>query len=199
MALLIVADAPVGVPVEAVVTLSDLKAHLNITKTTADAELTGFLQAALGVVDHLAGGVLPATRTDRVSTCAGVAVLSSTPVLSVSSVTDRAGSVLDPSTYLLNGEAGLITWNTWADLYAGTPGDVEVAYMTGRPSLPWALRLAVLVIAEHLWTSQRGARPGPSPRSGFDGGETFVSGLGYAVPNQALQLLAPYQRAPSVA
>jgi hypothetical protein len=46
--------------------------------------------------------------------------------------------------------------------------------------------LAAQIIIEHLWQTRRGARGGPRP-GGMD--TTLVHGLGFAIPNAALELL----------
>jgi hypothetical protein len=116
------------------------------------------------------------------------------PVGSLVSVASRYGAVTTPLTlsdYELDADTGLLRLASGGRFY----GTYTVTYTSGRDDLPAAIRLAVLVIAEHLWETQRGAAP-VGPLSADD---TFATpGLGYAIPNRALELLAPYRR-PAVA
>jgi hypothetical protein len=73
------------------------------------------------------------------------------------SVSSRYGAVTTPLTlgdYELDPDTGLVRV-AGGDRFCGT---YTVTYTAGRPTLPAAIRLAVLVIAEHLWETQR--RPG---------------------------------------
>jgi len=67
-------------------TLADVKAQLNITTTANDAELQTFVDAAIAVVERLAGVVDPRAITE-VAHCRGgrSLMLMTRPVLSVTS------------------------------------------------------------------------------------------------------------------
>lgn len=166
-------------------TLAEVKKHANIspTKTSDDDELSLFRDAAQEAVEHLIGPVLHRTVTETVSVSNGRALLSETPVLSVQSVAVDGAAV----TYTV-GAAGIVRG---LPTYAST---VAVTYTVGRDVLPASVVVATLIIAEHLWKTQRGQAP--TPLQTEDG--TFVTGLGYAIPNRAVDLLRPYLLAPAV-
>jgi hypothetical protein len=127
----------------------------------------------------------------RVVGCAGAQADAGGSLTAVSSRYGAATTALTLADYELDADTGLLR------LAAGGwfRGTYTVTYTSGRADLPAAIRLAVLVIAEHLWETQRGAAP-VGPLSGDD---TFPTpGLGFAIPNRALELLAPYRR-PAVA
>jgi hypothetical protein len=69
---------------------------------------------------------------------------------------------------------------------------VQVDYTTGYVPTPAAIRLAVLIVAAHLWETQRGTAALPQP--GFDQVPTMAGGAGFAFPNRAKELLADYVR-----
>lgn len=168
------------------ITLEELKKHLNIpaAKTVDHVELELARGSAEEGVEFLVGPVIHATVTETVHPSrSGVAVLAKCPVVSVTSVLSNGVSV----THALNAEAGIISGLPWA-------GDLVVTYTVGRTVLPDSIRLAALIIAAHLWDTQRG--PATSPLQEEE--TTEVPGLGYAVPNRALELLAPYLLAPAV-
>jgi hypothetical protein len=58
--------------------------------------------------------------------------------------------------------------------------------------------MATLIIAGHLWETQRGNSPVASalPAEDYSPG---VVGMGFAIPARAMDLLAPYLRPPNVA
>ena len=177
-------------------TLTDLRAQTNITTSADDEELQDHLDAAVDVVSGIVGPIdSPASVTEtHYNASSDVLVLRRMPVGSLVSVSSRYGAVTTPlllSDYELDADTGLVR------LAAGTRfcGTYTVTYTSGRVDLPAAIRLAVLIIAEHLWSTQRGAAPvGPLATD-----DTFATpGAGYAIPNRALELLAPYRR-PAVA
>ena len=177
-------------------TLTDLRAQTNITSTADDDELQDMLDAAVDVVTGIVGPIdTPASVTEtHYNVQSDVLVLKRMPVGSLVSVASRYGAVTTPLTltdYELDPDTGLLRTVAGARFY----GTYTVTYTSGRADLPAAIRLAVLVIAEHLWETQRGAAPvGPLADD-----DTFATpGLGYAIPNRALELLAPYRR-PAVA
>jgi hypothetical protein len=69
----------------------------------------------------------------------------------------------------------------------------QVVYTAGwGTSLPTAFNLAARIVLQHLWEVQQG--PGQRPTMG-GGDVTRVyrdTGVGYAVPNRVLELMAPY-------
>ncbi len=62
-----------------------------------------------------------------------------------------------------------------------------------RAVFPPDLRLATLIIAGHLWETQRVPQPGGGGPIGF-GGDGAPGGFsaGYGVPNRAMDLMMPY-------
>lgn len=169
------------------ITLDEVKAQANVPLTDAshDAELTRFQLAAQEHVESLVGPVVPRAVTETARASGGMVILSRPPVVSVESLTSNGQAV----TYTLNSGAGLLTGVT-----AG--GELSVSYTAGRSPIPEAIRVAALIIAEHLWKTQLGNVPSALPTEEFT---TAPFGLGYAIPNRAIELLAPYLLAPGIA
>lgn len=171
------------------ITLAEVKAHANIPAgdTSHDTELDLFRGAAQEHVESLIGPVLHRVVTGTVHAHGGVVVLPLAPVVSVESLTSSGTAV----TYTLVGASGLLTGVT-------VRGDLSVSFTAGRSVAPDAVRVAALVIAEHLWKTQLGNQPASGVYPAED--ELTVSaGLGFAIPNRALELLGPYMSAPAVA
>jgi hypothetical protein len=169
-------------------TLADLKAHVNVTTTTHDAELAAMLAAATNVVEAAVGPLVVRSVTETVTVRGGTAILSTPPATGVTSLTTGSGTTVD--TFTLNGRAGLLT---------GLPvsGSVTVTYTAGRDVIPDALSLAVLVVASRLWETQRGNAPARSALPGADDAFTNPSGLPL-LPPLAQALLDPYRLASPV-
>jgi hypothetical protein len=166
------------------ITVDEVKRHANITTSTSDDEVELMRDAAQDAVEGLIGPVLWRTVTQRISANDSTLVLNTTPVLSVTSLT-LSGS---PATYTVI-DGGML-----ADVTAR--GDVVATYVAGRTVVPGAVRLAALIIAAHLWQTQLGSAP-TQLQDGFNNEPTV--GLGYAIPNRAADLLAPYLLLPGVA
>lgn len=168
------------------VTLDELKSHLNTTNASDDVELDLHRSAAEEQVQSLIGPVLQRLVVETSTTRYGAALLKVMPIVEVASV-EYAGAAL--TGWLPGLSTGLVT---------GLPtGDVTVTYTAGRTSCPDSVRLATLIIAGHLWETQRGR----SQRPGMLGPESdgVVTLAGFAVPNRAADLLTPYLVVPGVA
>lgn len=180
-------------------TFTDLKAHLNITSTADDEELQDMLDAAVDIVTDIVGPFDdPASVTEtHYALSSDVLVLRKMPVGTLTAVSSRYGATTTPlvlGDYELDAATGIVRAVS-GYFFRGT---FTVTYTAGRTDTPAAIRLACLIIAAHLWQTQRG---GGSLRPTFPGEEPDLSPVGvsgYAIPNRAKELLAPYMR-PSVA
>ena len=167
-----------GVP-----TLPELKRQLNRPQEDAsdDAELQLYLSAAIESVEAILGGpvqvteVTEAVRPNR----KGLLLLTRQPVVDVLSVS-VAGAPLAAAAYEADEGAATIALGTWRDdLYT-------VVYEAGYDILQASFRLAILIIAQHLWRTQHG---GARNRGGDD--QVMMPGLGFAIPSRAAELLRP--------
>ena len=178
----------------AILTLDEAKTALNLTGiSTYDGELPDYIAAAQECVDFLCG---PSESVDLVETRWGYVeiALSTTPVLSVESVVGQAMGAMTMSSLWVNNAAGVIRARTLA---FQIPGDYyQITYTAGRDTVPLSIKQGVRIILAHQWATQRGINT-RNPAMGSDGTAT-VPGLGYAIPNRALQILAPHMTGPSV-
>jgi hypothetical protein len=169
--------------------LTDLKAHLNLSSSTVDdGELDDILQAADDLVRSMVGSFDAVAVTERVAVHGGTALLSRAPAGAVT-VTDYYGNAVAGA--VVNGPARLLQY------VPPTYGPVTVTYSAGDGVVPAAVRLATLVIAAHLYETQ--TRPGftasvPAGFGGLDGvpDASMVSSRGFAIPHRAQELLTPY-------
>lgn len=171
------------------ISLTDLKAHLNITTTVDDVELEMVRAAAEAHVEALVGAILHRTVTETLTARNGAVALRQLPALAVTSATSSGAAL----TTTLDSSAGLVALNRTVS------GAVEVTYTVGRTSVPESVRLATLIVAAHMWDTQRGNTPSAYPGAAGAVDETVTFGLGFTVPNRAMELLSPYLLVPGVA
>jgi uncharacterized phiE125 gp8 family phage protein len=174
----------------AIVSLDDAKRQLNIpaSDTTDDVELQSFVDAATASVETQLGQVvgqrtvvdqLDFTRSTTAFLLQAVPVISLTSLVSLDGA--QAWTVTPPAMYL-DGASGCIT------VLSGPPvkGSVLATYQAGYTAIPANIRLAALIIIQHLWETQRGnmgSVPGGSDEP------QYMIGRGFALPRRALELL----------
>lgn len=177
------------------VTLDEVKAHLNLSTGTGpmDTELGAFLDRAEAAIVARCGPLVSESVTERVRGSRRALSVSTTPVLSVTSVTPVAGSALTVADLVVDGEAGVIEMLSGSS-FGSSWYDVVFAAGHGAnaQAVPADLRLALLELVRHLWATQRGggtARIGSPPS---DSSANTVPGAAYLFPFRVEQLLAPY-------
>lgn len=181
-----------------IVSLRDAKQQLNLplTSTTHDEELRGFIAATTDAVEFLIGPVVVRTYSELIDGDRPMIVLSHTPVVSVTSITP----VLTGGTAYLSSEVDVDADTGVVQLLAGgwfTGGPWRATYKAGRSVISGGVRLASLIIIQHMWRTQRGGQSSVRSRSGDDYSEP-IPGLGYSIPNRAMELLQRFRRAPEV-
>lgn len=130
------------------VSLDELKSHLNMTDTANDEELLGFLDSATELVRDEASVYEVQAYTETVWADCGVALLSHSPVVAVTSV---VGSGETLTGWTLNSYGMLSGVRSWRQ--------VTVSYTAGVAVEPARFHTAVLMVAARLWESQRGNAP----------------------------------------
>ena len=164
--------------------LADFKQHLNITSSTNDDELQSILDAAEAWVEKHTGLQLGAgTRTFTVYASARSLLLPTTNVVSVTSVTDPDGLTVTVLSRDMNLHAGIVT----VPYYKSGPWTVVATF---DAAVPADLAAATLMIASHLWDTQRGTSPTGLQQP--DEVTSFGGGVSYAIPNRALEMLEAY-------
>jgi hypothetical protein len=170
------------------VTLDDVKQHLDISRSTADAELMDYLEAATTVVEQYIGPVLPRTYVEK-HAGGDRLVLFHPPVLSLAAV-DRwfpngFGMTYDVTTLMFDPDTGIVYRNNGFPFYWGP---FKVTYTAGLTVVSQNVRLATLIIIAHLWKTQRPLPP-KIPGTTRPEETAVPAGMSYAVPRRALELL----------
>lgn len=171
----------------AVVTVTEVKAHLNITGAGYDTDLGVFIDRAEAAIAAKCGPLAAESKTERIDGHTSRLVLRSTPVISLTSVTPVDGTAL-----------------TVGDLYVSPSGVVEyddggsfsaarytVVYQAGRSSVPADLKYAILELVRHFWATQRGPSRRPGSTSSTETANT-IAGAAYMMPFRVLELIAPH-------
>jgi hypothetical protein len=179
----------------AVLPLADAKDALNIPQSTtaSDSEIQAYVATIQSNLERMTGGPLvnrAVTERTEMQSNQTVIPVRQRPLVSVTSITSASGGAIDISAGLdLDVNAGLIRRKLGLPFYGPffqwLP-QVTVTYVAGwGTSVPAAFNVAARIILQHLWATQRGPLAMPMA------GEPLVSvpGFGFAIPNQAAELL----------
>ena len=183
----------------AILSLAAAREHLNLRDTREDQEARFWNTAATRCVEALVGPVVPRDFSERHDERRMSAlVLRRTPVIAVTAVEPvlATGRGYDVGDLVVDRETGLVSLASGGLLY----GPLRVTYRAGRPVIAENIAGAARIILQHLWRTQRGSSRGSLPGSSNDYSVTEpIPGLGYAIPNRAVQLLEPDRLPPGVA
>lgn len=180
---------------EAIISLAELKDHLRITGTGSDEKLRATAEVATDVIEnYLDRSLRRRTVVDVLDGGRSSVRLCRTPVLSITSVTD-SGTAIPASGYAVDYGAGIVyrggtnspTWFIWGRQ------SVTVTYVAGPVAgvIPPRIRQAVLELARHLFTVQRGGSNLPRTQDG----EGSMGGAAQLIPARVRELLTD-DRAP---
>jgi hypothetical protein len=173
--------------------LDDAKQHLNITGTTNDAELEVYIAAVTEAIEAYIGPVGRRTITETVSPSSGVLLLSTVPVLSLTSVMPYASAPLTVSTLTVNKTAGIIYPGAYSGFWAVS---YDVVYLVGRASVPASVNTAGRLVLQRLWETQRGGTTSPARIIGGLGSEEIgaeTAAFSYVKSYGVRELLDPYR------
>jgi hypothetical protein len=173
-----------------IVSLDEAKDYLKIEpeNTSLDDELAAFIRTIVPAVEFFAGPVEPKTYR-RTGYGYFEVVLSPAPVISITSV-DSYGTPIDPTLLSIDYETGIVYYT---DLRTVFPrGRMTFTFIAGRRIIPANITHGAKVILAHMWETQRGrGRTVTTTRRTASDDTTFVPGLGYSVPNRAIEMLKP--------
>jgi hypothetical protein len=180
----------------ALVTVEEAKDQLGLASTETDTELGEYIESLTAVIERHVGPVEQRECTEMIegrsfSLCLtnipAVALVSVTPALTDGDALDLSTLVLDPAKGIVYRKGGTFAGTMWA-----------VTYTAGRAAIPPTIKLAALLLLQHLWRTKNGPSRGRGTADDFDVNEQLY-GYGYAVPNRVLHLLEPFKLPPGVA
>lgn len=183
----------------AILSLADAKDQINITSSTSDDEIRFWNNATTYAVEHFVGPVTVREVTE-------VHDVGVTDRLSLRRVPVLAAPDLVP---VLDGGTAYAAADLDVDLATGIVrrkdggllrGPLRATYPAGRRFVAENITGAARLIFQHLWRTQRPARGGGLAGGGDDYSVTEpIPGLGYAIPNRAMQMLDPDDLPPGMA
>ncbi|MGW4757756.1 hypothetical protein [Streptomyces chartreusis] len=180
-----------------IISLADAKNHLKLTTTSQDEEVRRWIGATTRCVEWFVGPVAVRTVTETHNVgCVGALALRKTPALelvTVAAVLD-GGTSYDAAALDLDTDTGVVRRKSGGQLY----GPLRVTYTAGRRIVPENIAGATELILQHLWRTRTGPGRPQLGTGDFDVTEP-IPGLGYAIPNRALQLLDPDNVGPGMA
>jgi hypothetical protein len=177
----------------AILPLSDAKDALNIPQatTTWDTRIQTILDTVTAAIENITGGPLfNRTITERVELNSRYTtfLLRQRPVVSISAMTDVYGVSIPITDLDIDTNSGVVKrirglpWLVMSRY-------VNVTYLAGwGTAIPAAFAEAARIIVIHLWETQRS----PTQRTPLGLEETIIPGMGFAIPNQAAEVLSPY-------
>ncbi|MEV4974446.1 hypothetical protein [Streptomyces scopuliridis] len=183
----------------AILSLADARSQVKARTAQDDDDLRFWIGATTRAVEYFVGPVVVRTVTELHSVGRVRALaLRKVPALTLTSVTAArsGGTSYQVSALDLDGATGIVRLLSGADLY----GPLRVTYRAGRPVVDENITAAGRIILQHLWRTRLVQGRGGLAGGGDDFSVTEpIPGLGYAVPNRAVQLLNPDQLPPGMA
>ncbi|MFJ8140651.1 hypothetical protein [Streptomyces sp. NPDC096013] len=183
----------------AISSLADAKNQINMTSEPDDDEIRFWLNASAFAVEYFVGpvGIREVAEVQDVTVAERLS-LRQVPVLSLTALTPilDGGTSYDPDTLHVDGATGIVR-RLDGGLFTGP---LHALYEAGRRVVTENISAADLLIFQHLWRTQRPGRSGGLPGSSDDYSVTEpIPGLGYAIPNRAVQMLDPDRLPPGMA
>lgn len=180
-----------------ILSLADARRHLNKGAATDDDEIRFWIGATTKAVEWFVGPVTIRTVTELhpVGQVRALA-LRQVPALTLTSVTAvlTGGTSYETADLDLDEATGIVRLVSGGDLY----GPLRVTYEAGRRTVTENISAAARIILQHLWRTQQGPGRPQLGTGDFDVTQP-IPGLGYAIPNRAVQLLSPDQLPPGMA
>lgn len=165
-------DDPADLPV---ISLDEAKAYLNVTSSSGDDEIRGFILAATDIAERETGRQMRRrTYTENLSGGYRALTLSGYPVISVTSVVEDGVTLTAGTDYVADLTMSIVYRGTTAaqrDWRVGR-NNITITYVSGESSPSPTAQLLVKELTRHLWRTQRGA----SPMSMGGGSDDYVPG-----------------------
>lgn len=174
-----------------VVSLADVKRHLNITTTDNDAELPDFIATAQEMVESYVGPAETGTFT-KVFYAGGPLTLPKQPVQSITSVVEY-GAAVSSGLYVLDKDTGSVVRLDGRGWYASTAYPLAVTYVAGHNPLPASIKWGIMELTMHLWRSSQ------TQRGGRARAPEEPVGAAFGIPNRVMDALEPHLLLPVVA
>jgi hypothetical protein len=171
-----------------VLSLAEARQHLNVTIGDSDAEIQDTIDEAEAMIAQRCGPLVPTAVTERVAGGPGGLSLSTTPVISLTSVTPVGGTALTVSDLSVS-PSGVVTYTMSSGAFYAPWYDV--VYQAGRATVPRDLRRGLKDLTLNLWNSQRPSGGRFSSAAGTEMANT-MPGAAYLFTFKVEQAIAPH-------
>lgn len=180
-----------------IVSLDEVKQHLNISTSALDEEIRRFMDAASDLAENYCGVILGRETIANEYHNGNVdhVVLRSPRAISITSVYENgtlltaADYTLDPSGQRLYRVAsGTFNNPNYFGVWAPGVNAVRVTYVAGFTNPPPSAKQGVLEIIRHLWQTQRGST---NVLTRNQTGDDFLPTATFSLPRRAMELLDP--------
>jgi hypothetical protein len=138
-----------------------------------------YIAAATPVIEDIVGTIVPATFTQTIRKGWNFAALYERPVNTISSVAYADASVVDPATYRVNIQTGMLT------LDSNVHSDATITYTAGVTAVPPNVRLAARELVRHWW------QQGMQAQHTGEITQEVLTFNGFAVPRRVMELCSP--------
>ncbi|WP_406365295.1 hypothetical protein [Streptomyces sp. NBC_00645] len=177
--------------------LADAKLLVKKQDSSDDAAVRFWLEASTRAVEWFVGPVVVRTVSEdhHVGLVDAIALRKTPAIQLVSAEPLRVGGAsYDVDDLALDTELGIVARRDGGPIQ----GPVRFVYRAGRTIVTANILAAYQLIFQHLWRTQAG--PG-RPQRGVDDYDVTepIPGLGYAIPNRAVQLMNPDDQGPGIA
>lgn len=176
---------------EPFITEAELKNKLNKSASSPDSEYTPYVEASCEMIRDRMGEISPVEALETLyPRSTNAVVLSHTPVISVTTVTDvYLGSPILPyvASPLVDGWELESIEGILRHSLRWPRGGVTFAYVAGRDPIPPNYKMAALDLAAHLWKGSQQNSGGGRPPVGQEG--TVIPGTSWALPYSVRQTL----------
>lgn len=176
--------------------LATARKHLKKNDSSDDDEIRDWIEACTRAVEQFVGPVIVRTVVETVDVRAVSSVaLQQIPAVALTSVTAvrTGGTSYAVGDLDLDPETGIVTRKDGGLLH----GPLRFTYTAGRTIVSANIRGAARIILQHLWRTRQGPGRPQLGTGDFDVTEP-LPGLGFAIPNRAVQLLDPDRLPPVV-
>ena len=180
-----------------IVSLDEVKDHLNITTTNQDDEIRRFIDAAQDLAESYVGCVLgrQTFTSEKYDGNTDIIRLRNPKAISITSVYEN-GNLLDSSAYVLDPTGqrisrvaeGSISGPNYFGIWAPGAQNILISYVAGFTVPPPSAKQGVLEVVRHLWQTQRGST---SVMGRTQSGDDYYSTPTYSLPRRAMELLDP--------
>jgi hypothetical protein len=146
-----------------IVSLDDMKTHLNITSSTYDEEIRFMISVATNIAENYCKRALTRQTVSETRDGGGTSIiLFQPPVLSITSIVENT-TTLTASDYTTDLASGIVYRGSQIARLPFFPGrqNITITYVAGYVNPPPMAQHTVKEIVRWMWqTSQQGPRPG---------------------------------------